>query len=80
MSGEPGSERGSIARRAGVVAAGTLASRILGAVRDAVIAAARHLRPTVGTIAVNCDHAPDLCLREGADVGADRVSTFPRAV
>ena len=37
--------------------------------RDAVIKAATHLRPTVGTIAVNCDHCPELCLREGADVG-----------
>jgi putative peptidoglycan lipid II flippase len=32
-------ERGQMARRAGTVAAGTLASRVLGAVRDSVIAA-----------------------------------------
>lgn len=35
----PGDERGAIARRAGVVVSGTLLSRVLGAVRDAVIAA-----------------------------------------
>lgn len=34
-----GGERSAIARRAGLVAAGTLSSRVLGAVRDAVIAA-----------------------------------------
>ncbi|MCB9601742.1 MAG: murein biosynthesis integral membrane protein MurJ [Sandaracinus sp.] len=36
---DSGAERRQLARRAGLVAAGTLASRILGAARDAVIAA-----------------------------------------
>ena len=36
---KPADERGAIARRAGLVALGTLASRVLGLVRDAVIAA-----------------------------------------
>lgn len=37
--GEPGGEHGAVARRAGILAAGTLLSRLLGAGRDAVIAA-----------------------------------------
>ncbi|MBW2548667.1 MAG: hypothetical protein JRE82_15870, partial [Deltaproteobacteria bacterium] len=40
MSTEPAkTSDGEIVRRAGVVATGTLTSRILGAIRDAVVAA-----------------------------------------
>ncbi|MAQ15708.1 MAG: murein biosynthesis integral membrane protein MurJ [Sandaracinus sp.] len=71
MSGEPGSERGSIARRAGVVAAGTLASRILGAVRDAVIAASFAVAATDAFwLAFTIPNALRVVLGEGAVSGA----------
>lgn len=73
MSDQPagGGERTAIARRAGVVAAGTLSSRILGAVRDAVIAALFALTATDAFfVAFTIPNALRALLGEGAVSGA----------
>lgn len=68
---EPDEGRGTMARRAGIVAIGTLASRILGAVRDAVMAA---VFPTGATdafvVAFTIPNALRVLLGEGAANGA----------
>ncbi|MGB8221936.1 MAG: murein biosynthesis integral membrane protein MurJ, partial [Polyangiales bacterium] len=68
MSDKPTrTSRGEIARRAGVVAAGTLASRILGAVRDAVVAAVFALASTDAFwLAFTIPNALRVLLGEGA--------------
>jgi len=59
--------RGEIVRRAGVVATGTLASRILGAVRDAVVAAVFALAATDAFwLAFTIPNALRVLLGEGA--------------
>ena len=68
---ESGTEKGAIARRAGLVAAGTLTSRILGAARDAVVAM---LFPVAATdmfwMAFTIPNALRVLLGEGAVAGA----------
>ena len=65
------SKTGSIARRAGVVAAGTLASRVLGFVRDAVIAATFSVALTDAFfLAFTIPNALRVLLGEGAVSGA----------
>lgn len=67
----PGGERAAIARRAGVVAAGTLASRILGAARDAVIAAVFAVTATDAFfVAFTIPNALRALVGEGAVSGA----------
>lgn len=67
---------GSIVRRAGVVAAGTLSSRILGAVRDAVVAAVFTLAATDAFwLAFTIPNALRVLLGEGA-VSAAFVPVF----
>ncbi len=67
---KPGS-RATIARRAGIVAAGTLSSRLLGAVRDAVIAAAFTITATDAFwLAFTIPNALRVLLGEGAVSGA----------
>ncbi|MEM9071623.1 MAG: murein biosynthesis integral membrane protein MurJ, partial [Myxococcota bacterium] len=64
-------ERGAIARRAGLVAAGTLTSRVLGMVRDAVIAASFSVAMTDAFwLAFTIPNALRLLLGEGAVSGA----------
>jgi putative peptidoglycan lipid II flippase len=73
MSSEPtsGGERGAIARRAGIVALGTLGSRILGAARDAVIAATFAVAATDAFfVAFTIPNALRVLLGEGAVSGA----------
>ncbi len=73
MSDGPGTggERTAIARRAGVVAAGTLSSRILGAARDAVIAAVFAVKATDAFfVAFTIPNALRALLGEGAVSGA----------
>lgn len=66
-----GGAREAIARRAGVVAAGTLASRVLGAVRDAVIAASFAVASTDAFfVAFTIPNALRVVLGEGAVSGA----------
>lgn len=66
-----GADRVRIARRAGVVAVGTLTSRILGAVRDAVIAACFALGATDAFfVAFTIPNALRVLLGEGAVSGA----------
>ncbi len=71
-------EEGRIARRAGIVAAGTLASRILGLVRDAVITASFEAG-AAGTffIAFTIPNSLRVLLGEGA-VSAAVVPTYAR--
>jgi len=68
---ESGTEKGAIARRAGLVATGTLTSRILGAARDAVVAM---LFPVAATdmfwMAFTIPNALRVLLGEGAVAGA----------
>lgn len=70
----PGSkkrERTAIARRASIVVAGTLSSRALGAIRDAVIAATFSLRATDAFfVAFTIPNALRVLLGEGAVSGA----------
>jgi putative peptidoglycan lipid II flippase len=68
MSDKPTrTSRGEIARRAGVVATGTLASRILGAVRDAVVASVFVLASTDAFwLAFTIPNALRVLLGEGA--------------
>ena len=69
--GAPGGERAAIARRAGVVATGTLLSRILGAARDAVIAAVFAVTATDAFfVAFTIPNALRALLGEGAVSGA----------
>ncbi len=64
-------ERASIARRAGIVVVGTLASRVLGAVRDAVIAATFPVAATDAFfVAFTIPNALRVLLGEGAVSGA----------
>jgi len=73
MPGEPGEgeRRSAIARRAGIVAAGTLTSRILGAVRDAVIAASFPAAATDAFfVAFTIPNVLRVLLGEGAVSGA----------
>ncbi|MFW6050495.1 MAG: murein biosynthesis integral membrane protein MurJ [Myxococcota bacterium] len=66
-AGQGSVERGAITRRAGVVATGTLASRILGAVRDAVIAASFAVTSTDAFfVAFTIPNALRVLLGEGA--------------
>jgi putative peptidoglycan lipid II flippase len=68
---EPAEGRGTIARRAGIVAIGTLASRILGAVRDAVMAAVFTTAATDAfVVAFSIPNALRVLLGEGAASGA----------
>jgi putative peptidoglycan lipid II flippase len=68
---EDESERASIGRRAGVVLAGTLASRVLGAARDAVIAATFAVGATDAFfVAFTIPNALRVLLGEGAASGA----------
>ncbi len=70
---------GEIVRRAGVVAAGTLSSRILGAVRDAVVAAVFALAATDAFwLAFTIPNALRVLLGEGA-VSAAFVPVFTEA-
>jgi putative peptidoglycan lipid II flippase len=68
MSDKPArTSRGEIVRRAGVVATGTLASRLLGAVRDAVVAAVFALAATDAFwLAFTIPNALRVLLGEGA--------------
>jgi len=77
MSGKPAkTSGGEIVRRAGVVAAGTLSSRILGAVRDAVVAAVFALAATDAFwLAFTIPNALRVLLGEGA-VSAAFVPVF----
>lgn len=69
--GQESRERGRIARRAGLVAAGTLSSRILGMVRDAVIAGTFSVVATDAFwLAFTIPNALRLLLGEGAVSGA----------
>jgi putative peptidoglycan lipid II flippase len=77
VTAEPGSDRepdegrGTIARRAGIVALGTFASRILGAVRDSVMAAVFDKSATdVFIVAFTIPNALRVLLGEGAASGA----------
>ena len=71
MSRDGAGERAAITRRAGVVAAGTLSSRVLGAVRDAVIAAMFALTATDAFwVAFTIPNALRSLLGEGAVSGA----------
>ena len=66
-----GATRTTIVRRAGVVAVGTLSSRILGAVRDAVIAASFAIGATDAFfVAFTVPNALRVLLGEGAVSGA----------
>lgn len=68
---DPSVNRTTIARRAGLVALGTLASRILGAVRDAVIAASFAVGATDAFfVAFTIPNALRVLLGEGAVSGA----------
>ena len=77
MSDEPAkTSGGEIVRRAGVVATGTLSSRILGAVRDAVVAAVFALGATDAFwLAFTIPNALRVLLGEGA-VSAAIVPVF----
>ena len=69
--GGGGGERAAIARRASIVIAGTLSSRALGALRDAVIAATFSLRATDAFfVAFTIPNALRVLLGEGAVSGA----------
>ena len=71
MSRDGAGERTAITRRAGIVAAGTFSSRILGAVRDAVIAAMFALTATDAFwVAFTIPNALRSLLGEGAVSGA----------
>jgi putative peptidoglycan lipid II flippase len=71
VSEDSAKERGQITRRAGVVAAGTLSSRILGAVRDAVIAGSFAVAATDAFwLAFTIPNALRVVLGEGAVSGA----------
>ncbi|NOY94580.1 MAG: murein biosynthesis integral membrane protein MurJ [Deltaproteobacteria bacterium] len=68
---ESGTEKGAIVRRAGLVAAGTLTSRVLGAVRDAVIAMVFPVAATDAFfVAFTIPNALRVLLGEGAVAGA----------
>ncbi|MBX3248846.1 MAG: murein biosynthesis integral membrane protein MurJ [Myxococcales bacterium] len=70
-SREGAAEGSKLARRAGLVAAGTLASRVLGAVRDAVIAASFNVAATDAFwLAFTIPNALRGLLGEGAASGA----------
>ncbi|MFZ1864260.1 MAG: murein biosynthesis integral membrane protein MurJ [Polyangiales bacterium] len=77
MSAEPSkTSNGEIVRRAGLVAAGTLSSRALGAIRDAVVAAAFALAATDAFwLAFTIPNALRVLLGEGA-VSAAFVPVF----
>ncbi len=71
MSDEKAKEWGQITRRAGVVAAGTLSSRVLGLVRDAVIAGTFAVAATDAFwLAFTIPNALRVVLGEGAVSGA----------
>lgn len=71
MTNEKAKEWGQITRRAGVVAAGTLSSRILGLVRDAVIAGTFAVAATDAFwLAFTIPNALRVVLGEGAVSGA----------
>jgi putative peptidoglycan lipid II flippase len=80
MSPKPGrASGGEIVRRAGVMATGTLSSRLLGAVRDAIIAAVFTLGATDAFwLAFTIPNALRVLLGEGA-VSAAFVPVFTRA-
>ncbi len=68
---DKGRDRRAIARRASIVVAGTLSSRVLGAVRDAVIAATFAVRSTDAFfVAFTIPNALRVLLGEGAASGA----------
>jgi putative peptidoglycan lipid II flippase len=68
---KPGGEQAAIARRALIVVTGTLGSRVLGAIRDAVIAATFTLRATDAFfVAFTIPNALRVLLGEGAASGA----------
>lgn len=79
MSSPPKTSGQQIARRAGIVAAGTLTSRVLGAVRDAVIAATFALSSTDAFwLAFTIPNALRVLFGEGA-VSAAFVPVFTEA-
>lgn len=70
-SADTAAERGALARRAGIVATGTLGSRLLGAARDAVIAASFALGATDAFfVAFTIPNALRALLAEGAVASA----------